>query len=171
MNHLGKPIGQHCLFCMYFCVCVCVCLYLTACVSRPGVLCKWTHALAVSSILNFDSQIGEDCRLVTGLSSHVLVVGRWVFRVIIVVIVLGASRLTKPDFISWYCAMFLLSVIPNVCSHWFLAWEGRYMAPAADEYPYRVIPTISNCQGLYSTVKFFWLPSKHTHTHTHTHTH
>jgi len=36
------------------------------------------------------------------------------------------------------------------------------MAPA-DEYPYRVIPTISNCQGLYSAVKIFWLPSKHTH--------
>jgi len=44
------------------------------------------------------------------------------------------------------------------------------MASPADEYPYRVIPTISNCQGLYSAVKFFWLPSKHTHTHTHTHT-
>jgi hypothetical protein len=39
------------------------------------------------------------------------------------------------------------------------------MAPPADEYPYRVIPTISNCKGLYSAVKFFWLPSKHTHTH------
>jgi hypothetical protein len=36
------------------------------------------------------------------------------------------------------------------------------VAPA-DEYPYGVIPTISICQGLYSAVKNFSLPSKHTH--------
>jgi hypothetical protein len=40
------------------------------------------------------------------------------------------------------------------------------MAPPADEYPYNVIPTISNCQAIYSAVKFFWLPAKHTHTRT-----
>ena len=82
------------------CVCVCMCLYLTACVSRQGALRKRTHVLAVFCILKFDSEIGEDCHLVTGLSSRVLMVGRGVFLVIIVVIVLGSSRLIKPDFRS-----------------------------------------------------------------------